>query len=329
LDFLQSFISFLLKTGVYAGIFCCLILVFLYLIQDKLLYIPEAPNQAFKYPENNPKSYRNPGERNIPYDDIYIKTKDGFTLHGWFLKQKNSTQVDTIIYFHENAGNIGNRMNDLENFYYELGMNVILVGYRGYGHSEGKPGEVGIGLDAEAIFEFASNSQLINPKRIVLFGRSLGGAVAIQIASKANERVKALILENTFTSIPDMVDHLFPYLKFFKHIVLRISWNSLQKIGNLEQPIFFINGDKDELVPPKLMETLFNAAKKSKLKDRLIVSGGMHNTTSMIGGKDYIFAIRDFFEKVDDYAMKAMPGIPRIPVEQTYQTSTFADISSF
>jgi fermentation-respiration switch protein FrsA (DUF1100 family) len=131
-------------------------------MQNRMLYIPYAPNQAFRYPESNPKTYRHPGERNMVYEDVKIKTKDNLTLHGWFIKQKNPLSHETLIYFHENAGNIGNRLHVIEMIYFELEVNVLIVGYRGYGHSEGTPSEAGLGLDAEAIFEFALNHKEIN-----------------------------------------------------------------------------------------------------------------------------------------------------------------------
>jgi len=144
-----------------------------------MLYIPDAPNQAFKYPENNPKSYRNPGERNMLYDDISVTTADNLILRGWFIKQKNPGAHETIIMFHANAGNIGNRLANLETLYFELEVNLVIVGYRGYGHSEGTPNEAGLELDAEAMFKFAMDNKEINKNRIFLHGASLGGAVAI------------------------------------------------------------------------------------------------------------------------------------------------------
>ena len=130
-----SILSFLFKCSLYLAFFFTLALVMVYLMQNKILYIPDAPSQAFRYPENNPRSYRNPGERNMLYDDVIITTKDGLKLAGWFIKQKNPIQHETIIFFHENAGNIGNRLGTLEALYFELELNILIVGYRGYGHS--------------------------------------------------------------------------------------------------------------------------------------------------------------------------------------------------
>ncbi len=117
-----------------------------------MLYVPDAPNQAFRYPENNPRTYRNPSERNMLYEDVKVTTKDNLVLAGWFIKQKNPLAHETLIYFHENAGNIGNRLYSLEVLYFELEVNILIVGYRGYGHSQGTPTEPGLELDGEAIF---------------------------------------------------------------------------------------------------------------------------------------------------------------------------------
>ena len=113
------------------------------------------------------------------YDDAIITTKDGLQIVGWFIKQKNPLQHETIIFFHENAGNIGNRLACIEALYFELEVNVLIVGYRGYGHSQGSPSESGLELDAEAIFKYALDNKDINNQKIFLFGKSLGGAVAI------------------------------------------------------------------------------------------------------------------------------------------------------
>lgn len=150
--FILSLLEFLFKMACYLGFFLALSLLMVYFMQNRMLYIPDAPNQAFRYPENNPKSYRNPGERNMPYEDVIVTTSDGLKLAGWFIKQKNPTAHETVIYFHENAGNIGNRLYAIEALYIELEVNILIVGYRGYGHSEGTPSEAGIELDAEAIF---------------------------------------------------------------------------------------------------------------------------------------------------------------------------------
>ena len=123
----------------------------------------------------------------MQYEDVVITTSDKLKLHGWFIKQKNAYSHETVIYFHENAGNIGNRLFAIEALYFELEVNILFVGYRGYGHSEGSPSEPGLELDAEAIFQFALDHKEINNQKIFIIGKSLGGAVSIQLAEKKQE----------------------------------------------------------------------------------------------------------------------------------------------
>jgi len=248
--FILSLLEFILKLGCYAAFFLALSLLMVYLMQNRMLYIPDAPNQAFKYPENNPKTYRNPQERNMTYEDVVVTTSDKLKLYGWFIKQKNSTTHETIIYFHENAGNIGSRLFAIEALYFELEVNVLIVGYRGYGHSEGTPSEAGLELDAEAIFQFALDHKEINNQKIFVLGKSLGGAVAVQLAEKKQDQICGMILENTFCSISDMVDHIFPLLSYFKQIIQRIYWPSIDRIPKVKVPLLFIVGLNDEIVPP-------------------------------------------------------------------------------
>ena len=125
----------LFSFGQLALVLLCIMLVMVYFMQDKMLYNPDFPNKEFKFPESNPRGFKNPGERGMPFEEVYIKTKDQLTLHGWLIKQKKPKEADTVIYFHENAGNIGNRLFCIQNMYNEMKVNVLIVGYRGYGHS--------------------------------------------------------------------------------------------------------------------------------------------------------------------------------------------------
>ena len=179
LPFLLTLLSALLKLSMYGLFFLALALLLVYFMQNRMLYIPDAPNQAFRFPENNPRTYKHPGERNMGFEEVTVITKDNMALRGWLIKQKNPGVHETVIYFHENAGNIGNRLYALEVLYFELEVNILIVGYRGYGHSQGVPTEDGLELDADAIFEFAYNHKDINRDKIFLLGKSLGGAVAI------------------------------------------------------------------------------------------------------------------------------------------------------
>ena len=173
------------------------------------------------------------------------------------------------------------------------------MGYRGYGHSEGKPSEEGIKLDCLAIFDYALAHPKINNNSLYLFGRSLGGAVAVYLASQKSDKIKGIILENTFSSIPDMVDQIFKYLSPLKNLILRIDWNSLVLIKEITNPILFISGESDQIVPPVQMDNLFKSAQKSIKKEMFKVEFGTHNETWMQSGDEYFSKIKDFIETVE------------------------------
>lgn len=280
-------------------------LIYLYFYQESMLYVNNMPDAKTKFPENLPPGFRSPAERNLPFEDLRLKTKDGLTLAGWFVKQQEPKNADTLLFFHANAGNIGGRLPLIEILYHHCGFNVVIVGYRGYGHSEGSPTEAGLELDAEAMFKFCQDCSEIDNNKIFVLGRSLGGAVAIQTAEKYQTKIKGIILENTFSSIDDLVDVIFPFLKLVKPYVLRMHWPSIERITRVEIPILFIIGQKDELVPATQGQRLYEAATKCRFKDRLLVPNGTHNETWHIAGQSYVDSINAFKFK----AYKDMAGV--------------------
>lgn len=305
IDNLLSLGSFVGKA---TGTLCAGVLILLYVFQNNLLYMPRPPGYPIT-PEENPAGYRSPDEwsvkgnlrRNIdgepiPFESNIIVTEDKENIHTWLLLQKNSNNVPTLVYFHGNAANMGFRLQNAAEMYAQVGINVLMVDYRGYGSSSGTPTEKGLQRDAEAVFSFAHTHTKLKGSPLVAFGRSLGGAVGIHIASKLPDVVKAVILENTFTSIPDMVDVLMPYVSPLKFLVLRISWNSLRLIRNLKQPILFISGSIDELVPRSHMEALHRAASSSTLTDFFSITGGSHNDSWIKAGSSYYKRLKAFLD---------------------------------
>ena len=146
--------------------------------------MPCVGDENSRYPESNPTGYRNPREFGLPYEDVYITTKDKVKLHAWFVKANPASPklCRTLIFFHENAGNIGTRIPNIDILVKRLYTNVLIVAYRGYSNSEGTPSEDGLRMDAEATLEHVLGRDDVNNERIFVFGRSLGGAVAIQLA---------------------------------------------------------------------------------------------------------------------------------------------------
>jgi len=290
--------------------FTTLICFMLYSYQDNLLYFPNPPGLP-KTIDENPQFTRNPGEwsikgfmldnpnsnESIPYEDVMLETKDGIKIHTWLLLQKNSENVPTLIYFHGNAGNMGFRLQNAAEMYARVGINILMMDYRGYGNSSGIPSEKGIMIDAEKVVQYASSHPKLINSPLICFGRSLGGAVSVAIAAQYPDLVKGLILENTFLSISKMVDRLLPYVSILKPLVLRINWNSEKSIENLTQPILFIAGERDELVPHSHMVKLFNSATSSLFKDWYPVNTGTHNDTWVRAGSEYYKRMLQFIAK--------------------------------
>lgn len=161
----------------------------------------------------------------MEYKDCWFKTRDNIKLHAWFIKaNQNAKLCRTLIFFHGNAGNVGARLPNIEILVKHLKTNVLILAYRGYGDSEGKPSEEGLKLDAEATLEYALNDAEIDNDRIFVFGRSLGASVAARLGSQKSNQLQGIILENGFTSISDMVDHLMPMVAKFKWLIQRIYY---------------------------------------------------------------------------------------------------------
>lgn len=224
----------------------------------------------------------------MAYEEVWIRTRDDLKLQGWFIHQeKEPKNAPTIIFFHENAGNIGLRLDYFQLLYNQVMCNILVVAYRGYSASEGKPDEKGICEDARATVEYAlSRDDVIDKKKIFMLGRSLGGAVAIHTAMNLEDQeefqLAGLIIESTFESISAMTDHLFPFLKKLGNLkshMLKLKWESLQKIGKITTPMMFISGDADTFVPTVQTKRLHEAAVKAKERRLMIVPGGNHNNT--------------------------------------------------
>ena len=183
--------------------------------QEKLVYVPSAPGLERHYPFN-------PNRLNLEYEDVWLTTSDGVRIHCWYLPLSpehrsivgsRRDKAPTVLWLQENAGNMAYRLLFVKPLIRVLQCNVLMVMYRGYGSSEGSPNEQGLRMDAESALEYLRKRDDVDEKNIAVFGRSLGGAVAIDLAARHQDKVKALVVENTFTSIPDMAVQKFPFLK--------------------------------------------------------------------------------------------------------------------
>ncbi|CBZ50427.1 hypothetical protein NCLIV_008960 [Neospora caninum Liverpool] len=331
---LLAIVGFAARTTWVGGLILLCMVVLVWYFQEKLLFYPGVP-QGFETPDKNPKGLRSPAERGLPFEELWLRTVDGVKLHCWLIKQKLpqvSAHAPTLIFFHGNAGNVGFRLPNVELLYKHVGVNVLIVSYRGYGFSEGSPTEAGVYRDAEAALDMLVERQeelQIDAKRIFLFGRSLGGAVAIDLAVQKPHQVRGVIVENTFTSLLDMVLIVFPLLRPFQRIVKvlqRLYMDNGEKVQRLRLPILFISGQKDELVPTRHMKRLFELC-ASPLKEKEDVPLGAHNDTWewAIGGKSYYDRIAAFIQHAlqfdyqpsrqqsDDARLQRRPSSPDAP----------------
>ncbi len=259
----------LLRSLIIAAVAAILIwTIVLMIFEEKFIYFP------LKYPQG---AYEQ--ARSIPnLRDCWITTEDSVRIHGWFAPAESAKA--TLILSHGNAGNLSYgyfliRSLQRRNF------NVLMYDYRGYGRSEGSPTEDGIYRDGHAVYDYALTLPEVDSHRVILWGISLGGAVAVDVAQ--HRPVAGLILESTFTSARDVARAVYPFLpaQFF----LRTKLNSDEKIKTLRVPILVMHGSHDTIIPRRLGRKLYDAANEPK--EFYEIPGADHNDTFFVGGEEY------------------------------------------
>jgi len=238
-------------------------LVVVYLIVVLLVYFGQS--RLIYFPEQQISNI--PSAIGLDYTPVNITTTDGETLHGWFISVPDAK--GTVLFFHGNAGNISHRINYLAMFK-RLGYNTLLFDYRGYGQSSGTPSESGTYLDAWAAWQYLTKVRNIAPARIILFGESLGGAVAAWLA--AREKPGLLVLASVFTSVPELAAEIYPFLPV--RWITRFHYNTLESLRSVACPVFIAHSPQDEIIPFAHGQQLFQTA--SEPKQFLTLEGG-HN----------------------------------------------------
>lgn len=228
-----------------------------------------------------------PAAINAAYEDIYFKTEDGLALNGWFLP-KDGARL-TLLFCHGNAGNISHRLPKL-GMLQRLGLNIFIFDYRGYGRSEGSPSEQGLYRDVRAAYKYLISVRGISKENAILYGESLGGAVAIDLAT--GEIVKAVITEETFSSVSDVAKTIYPFLP---KLVFSSRFNSVQKIKGIRAPKLIIHSQDDEIIPFALARKLFDAASQPK---EFAIIRGSHNTAYVDSQEEYLAKLKGFLERL-------------------------------
>ena len=245
--------------------------------------------------------FKTPAEYQLPFEDVYVKVNDGNgkneRIHAWWIPAENPSDR-TLLYLHGSALNIGANITHARRFH-QMGFSVFLISYRGYGKSDGTfPTEAQVYADAQAAWTYLIEQKGIDPKAIFIYGHSLGGAVAIQLAID-NPAAGGLIVEAAFTSIADMARRIPKYRIFPLELIVHERFDSIEKVSRLQPPVLYIHGTDDKLVPSEMSSELYKRTASSKqLK---FIPGGGHNNSASVGGDEYLQAVKNFI----DFARKS------------------------
>jgi hypothetical protein len=241
------------------------ILLLAFVFQRRLIYFPFTALQA------------TPDALGLRYEDVHFQAEDGTRLHGWFIPAEEADGV--LLFCHGNAGNISHRLESI-GIFHRLGLDVFIFDYRGYGQSEGKPSEMGTYQDAEAAWRYLTEKRKIKPSRIIIFGRSLGGAVAAWLAQ--HHTPAALVLESTFTAMPDIAATHYPYLPV--RLLLRFKYDTTEYLKKVDCPVLIVHSRDDEIMPSSHGQRLFAAAPEPK---NFLEISGTHNEGFLTSGSQY------------------------------------------
>lgn len=253
----------------------------LWLFQGRLVYFPVGELEG------------TPSDVGLEYLSLDITTADKVRIHGWFTPGPNHGAASdrAVLFFHGNGGNISHRLSTLA-IIHDLGLSCLIIDYRGYGQSQGNPGEKGTYLDAEAAWEYLLQEQGYAPEQVIVWGRSLGGAIAGWLATEKTPA--GLILESSFTSIPDMGAKLYPFLPV--RLLSRIKYDTASRLPLLKCPVLVIHSPQDQVIPFEQGRELFRVAPEPKIF--LEMTGG-HNDGFMLS-ENYITGLEAWLEQFYD-----------------------------
>lgn len=231
-----------------------------------------------------------PASIGLEFEDISFRADDGTRLHGWYLPGEKDKPL--ILFCHGNAGNISHRVDNLRLFR-ELGLSVFIFDYRGYGQSAGKATEAGTYDDIRGALNWLKEKGWAE-QQMIYFGRSLGAAIALQLAIE--QPPAGLVLESAFTSIEAIGKHHYPLLWMLAGWALDARYDSIAKIDQLKTPVLIFHGEEDEIIPQQMGRDLFTRAPQPKLFYSIPFAG--HNNTYDEGGVRYWQQWRDFVQTI-------------------------------
>lgn len=237
--------------------------LYLYMTQARHVYFPDLPSRQVE---------ATPADIGLAFDAVTLPTADGETLAGWFIPAPAARGA--LLYLHGNGGNIGHRLDQIGVFH-RLGLNILIIDYRGYGASSGEPSEDGTYQDALAAWRYLAQQKRLRPERIVVFGESLGGSIAAWLA--ARHTPAGLILYASFTSVPDMAQALYPMFPAAR--LARYRYDTRAALRSVNSPVLILHSPEDEIIPFSHGQALLEAARGPK---RLVELRGGHNDALLL-----------------------------------------------
>lgn len=265
-----------------------LLVAVIYLLQGRLLYLPGVPGRTLT---------ATPADIDAPYVDVALRAVDGVELHGWYIAGRS---VRVLLFFHGNAGNVSHRLDSIRQFL-GLGLSVLIMDYRGYGRSEGRTSEAGIYLDADAAWRYLIETRGVRPENVVVFGRSLGASVAARVA--ADRHPLGLIVESSFTSVPDIAQEIYPWLPV--RWLSRLRHPTRDDVGKVHCPVLVVHSRDDEIIPYHHGKAIFDAAPEPRT---MLTLRGTHNDAFLRDERVYTEGLRKFLHSLEDRA-GTTPGI--------------------
>jgi fermentation-respiration switch protein FrsA (DUF1100 family) len=237
-----------------------------------------------------------PDKLGLKYENINLTTSDGVNINGWFLPGENLAEDDqqtrlTVLFFHGNAGNISHRLEKV-GIFRDLGVDTFIIDYRGYGRSEGQPNEQGTYHDAQAAYEYLTQQRKLKPRSIVVYGESLGSAIAADLAGKVE--VRGLVLEEGFTSTANVGQEMFPF--FPVHWLVRNKYDTIDKLPRIHVPLLIFHSRDDEVINFSHSQRLFAAANEPK---QFVELHGSHNDAFEASALTYRAALSKFFAALE------------------------------
>ncbi|NCJ05768.1 alpha/beta fold hydrolase [Synechococcales cyanobacterium C] len=260
--------------------------LFLYFWQARMIFFPTA------------NLVTTPAAHELPYKDIWLTVppEADTRIHGWWIPAQPETEA-TLLYLHGNGGNISANLGQAYRFQ-QMGLSVFLFDYRGYGLSNGGfPSEAKVCEDAQRAWDYLTQERQIPPEHIVVYGHSLGGAVAVDLLEHRSQAA-GLIVESSFTSIADVARRqIWPRI-FPVNWLLHQRFDSLRKVPHLQVPTLYLHGTADLTIPVDMSQSLYAATPEPR--NLHLVEGGNHNNLTEVGGRSYEHTLRNFVRQVLD-----------------------------